>query len=311
METATSWIQAYSSVDRDEPVRSRGTGHGPGLIAVAHDGLWVANRHSGTVGRLDPQTLELSGTLRIRKSPVAIAAGHDAVWVLGSNGWLWRIWPDAQRAEGVARLGRRTISITVAGDLIWALRRSGRLFGLEPASGEVAIEGKIPGGARHIVARSGALWASCDRGRRLVLFNPETGKCDGDVQLNQPVRCLAILGGALHAGCGRMRSPKRGWLHTIDCSTERLASTIELPGQPRAMVCGLDKVWVACGNGLSREGTIERIDIASGQTTTWRTTDWIVSSLALSDDTLFASMSLELAMPVFGGQGILGGGGGS
>lgn len=76
-------------------------------------------------------------------------------------------------------------------------------------------------------------------------------------------------------------------------------------------------MWAACASSWSREGTIQRVDVAGGRPTMWWETDWLVSSLALNEGMLLAAMSLEVAVPVVGahvggtgGTGDGGGGGG-
>lgn len=307
---ATGWVQAFSTTDPEASAAWTGTGHGRGAIAVAHDGVWVANRGSRTVARLDPLTLELGAIQRFRKPPVAIVGGPAAVWAVGSSGWLWRLWPDGKGAEGVARLGRGATALATAEGLIWVLRESGRLLGLEPAGGTVAIEGRVPRGAGHMVAHGGALWVSCSRDRRLVRFDPLTGQSGTELAFPQPIRRLIVTEDALLAGCTRRLSPKRGWLHTVDTATQRITSTVELPGGPRAIACDAQTAWVACGTGVDRKGTIERIDRGSSARTTWRATDWAVGDLALLDGRLLAAMSLALAVPTTSGEFVGGGGGG-
>lgn len=298
----TGWVRAFSTSDRSAPTHSAGTGHGRGTIAVGHGSLWVANWGSRSIARLEPRTLELAAIQSFSRAPVAIAAGPNAVWSVGSNGWLWRLGPDTQQAEGVSRLGRKATAIAVVGDLIWVLRKNGRLCGLEPVSGEVVAESKLPRGANHMVANDNALWVSCGRNRRVLRFNPERNELSAEIRLDQRIRCLVADDGMLLAGCARPFSRDEGWLHAIDCRTERVVSTARLPSQPRAIAADGKTAWVACGKGLDRDGTIERVDVDSGQSAEWRATDWAISSLALVDNVLLASMSLELAVPYESGH---------
>jgi hypothetical protein len=171
-----------------------------------------------------------------------------------------------------------------------------------------------------MVAHDDALWVSCGRDRRVARFDPERGQLSAEIQLDQRIRCLIAAGSTLLAGCARTVSFNKGWLHAIDCRTEQVVSTTDLPSQPRAIAVDGETAWVACGRWLYREGTIERVDLGSCQVTEWRATSWAVGGLALVDDVLLASMSLELAVPAdagnfvgaagSGGCGGEGGGGG-
>lgn len=294
---ATGWIRMISTTDRETPTRYVGTGHGRGAVAVAHGGIWVANCASRSVSRVDPMALEVTAVQRFRKMPIGIAAGPSAMWALGLNGWVWRIWPEGRGAEGIARLGMRPAALSVAGGLIWVLRRKGRLIALEPASGEIEMECRVPRFARDMASVEDELWISCGRGRRAVRVDPATATIAAEVPLAHRARCLAPGDGSLLVGCARAIPQRKGWLTLLDRERGEVVSTFELPSQPRAIVADGGTAWVACGLDWTREGTIERVDLDTGETVTWYSTDWAVSDVALSGDTLLAAVSLSANAP--------------
>ncbi len=202
----TGWVQVFE-IDADVPTRHVGTGHGQGVMAVDEDAVWVANGLSSTVARLDRRTLEITAVLRLRKTPVAIAAAMDAVWIVCSNGWLWRVWPAGPRAEGVARLGGRMRAIAAVGGWIWVLGERGNLMRLEPGSGEVTLETEIGRGARRLIAAEGALWATCRCGRRLKRIDPDSGAIEAEIRTPRRVTCLAAGDGTVWLGCARRFFP--------------------------------------------------------------------------------------------------------
>lgn len=294
---ATGWIRTISTTDREAPTRYVGTGHGRGAVDVAHDGIWVANRATRSVSRVDPVTLEVTAIQKFRKMPIEIDAGPSAMWALGLNGWVWRIWPEGRGAEGIARLGRRPAALTVAAGLVWVLHRSGRLTALEPATGTIEVESRVPRFARDMVTVEGRLWISCGRGRRVVSVDPATAEVGAEVALPPRARCLAPGDGSVLVGCARSLPLQRGRLIKLDSASSGIAATFELPSQPRAIVARGSVAWVACGLDWTREGSIERVDLDSGETTTWYETDWAISDLALSGDTLLAAVSLSANAP--------------
>lgn len=317
-QAATGWLRAFSTVARDAPTRYVGTGHGRGAMVVAHGGIWVANRRSRSMVRVDPDTLEVTSAQRLRKMPIAVAAGPESVWAFGSNGWLWRIRPDDGRAEGIARLGRGATSVAAAGGLVWALRRNGRLDGLELASGEIMASTRVPGRAFHAAGSATALWVSCRGGRRLVRVDPRSGLVEAEIELPNRASCLAAGDDGVLVGSAPCFRSARGWLHTIDWQGRQVASTVELSSRPRAIAAADGAAWIACSGKWSREGVIERVDLEAGRAAPWVETGWAVSDLAVSGDVLLASMSLVTPVPVlgpgyygggFGGDG--GGGGGN
>lgn len=309
-QAATGWLRAFSTGDRNAPTRYVGTGHGRAAMVVAHGGIWVVNRRSKSVVRVDPDTLEVTSLQKLRKTPIAIAAGPDRIWALGSNGWLWRIRPGDGRAEGVARLGRGSKALAVAGGLVWIVRGNGRLDGVEPASGETAVEARVPGGVLHAAGGDTALWVSCHGGGRLARLDPRSGLVEAEIELPDRAQCLAAADSGVLVGGARRLRHRRGWLHAVGWQEGQIVSTVGLPSQPRAIAAGPDSIWVACGRGWSREGTIERVDLGAATATPWVETGWTVSDLAVSGDLLLAAMSLVPVVPIYDGDAVGVGGGG-
>ena len=54
----------------------------PVSVAVGAGSVWVANRQTRTVQRIDPATNRTIATLRLHNPPVAISVGDGAVWVV-------------------------------------------------------------------------------------------------------------------------------------------------------------------------------------------------------------------------------------
>ncbi len=69
-------------------------GNGPRAIAVGGGAVWVANSRDGTVVRINPASMSLSGLVTVGADPSAISVGDDGVWVASSgSGSISRIDP--------------------------------------------------------------------------------------------------------------------------------------------------------------------------------------------------------------------------
>jgi branched-chain amino acid transport system substrate-binding protein len=56
-------------------------------IAVGAGAVWVANRTTGTVSRIDPQTNRVTETVAVGNTPGRVSTGEDGVWIAtGTNG---------------------------------------------------------------------------------------------------------------------------------------------------------------------------------------------------------------------------------
>jgi hypothetical protein len=304
---ATGWLEVCGASAIDEPARRIGTGHGRGALAIGPDDIWIANQASRSVARLAPDTFDLTAMLKLRKFPVAIAAGNDFAWVLCSNGWLWRISPSGPQVEGVARLGARARSVAVTRDSVWVLREGGRLIRLDQSSGEILVEVRVPGTARKMVFGHGALWIIAKRGRKVLRVDAESGETLAELPAPQRAVSLDASEQGVWLGC-HQPWPRRGnWLYAVNPTTEDLGEPIQLPGPPRAIGQGQRSLWLACSADSRRRCTIERLEPSNGTLETWRKTDWAVSDLAVVGDSLLLAMSLAVSVPE-GGPGYVGDG---
>ncbi len=81
------WVTVPSAdvVVRIDTASGQGTtievGDDPFGIAVASDAVWVTNRGSGTVSRIDPNTASVDATTTVGFRPTGIAAIDDHVFV--------------------------------------------------------------------------------------------------------------------------------------------------------------------------------------------------------------------------------------
>lgn len=308
-QAATGWLHAFDITDPERPLRYVGTGHGRGSTVVAHGGIWVASSRSESVVKVDPETLEMIEVQKLGKAPVALAADAESVWVLGSNGWIWRLWPGGE-AESVVELDRGAVAIEVAGGLVWVLHRDGGLAGVEPPNGEIVVECKLPRPSRLMTGDDDGLWIACRSGGRLARVDPSDGLVAADIELPQRANCLALAGNRLFAGCRRALA-RRGSLLAIDCAEARVVATSALPTGPRAIVAqSSSTAWVACGGRLAREGTIQQVDLPSETVTERWKTDWQVSDLDLSHGILLATMSIGLGGYLGDGDFLVGAGDG-
>jgi streptogramin lyase len=313
----TGWVRVFARAADGESGWNVGTGHGRGAMAIDRSALWVANRASRTVTKLDLPHLEIAAIGRVRRIPIAVASGAVGVWVACSNGWLWRMHPETGRAQGVARLGRRTRALAVTESWVWALRENGELLRIEPATGEVTLRRRLGRGGRQMALASDALWVTVKRGHEVLRLDPDSGDVETRVKPLHQVISLAADGDSLWMGSRRWRSTRKGWLSRIDASEPALKEWHRLPGQPRALACGSGVVWLACAARWEREGTLQRFDPATGTLLVQEETQWPVYDLLCAGDQVLATMGIAISGPVDAGPGYFdlgaageGGGGG-
>jgi uncharacterized membrane protein YgcG len=306
---ATAWVQPCSiSVAGAKGDRIE-CGHGFGRLAIEGDSIWVTNAASETVMRIDGRTDLVDSFSELRRTPVAIAVGTEAVWVVCGNGWLWRFHPDGQ-GEGVARLGHGARGLACDRETAWILHGSGELASVDQATGETAVEAKVRRGGRQIICADGTLVALTGHGSRVCRIAPASGMVEAESRL--PARGVrgAVHDGVLWVACGRRRSRWWGALVPVDLATMKVGAPRLLPGAPRAIAAGAEHLWVACGRRGDKKSSVLRVEPGSGDATPWVESDWTIYDLAVAGDRLLLSAGLALAGPAAtGGDGGGGGGG--
>ena len=96
-------------------------GPGPSALAVGEGGVWVVNRHVGTLWRIDPATNAPTEVVHIGSDPAAVAVGKGAVWVAGGEeGVVTRVDPAHPGEVEKVKTGNSPAAIAVAGGSVWA-----------------------------------------------------------------------------------------------------------------------------------------------------------------------------------------------
>jgi hypothetical protein len=273
-----------------------GTGHGRGLIEVTGNVVWVANCWSRTLARLNPFSLEVTAMLNLRKIPVAMATGAEALWVLCRNGWLWRVSPPLPHMTGVARVGGQARSVAADDHAVWTLCDGGRLTQLEPTSAEPILVTSVGRGAEKLVLTPWALWVIAGRERRLLEIDRRTGQIQRQFHLDVPAVDVVPIGQALWVvgshRRGRRTADGPGRISQITEGAGTPSPPICLSESPRAAAAGNNSIWIACGQrGWGKSANIERFEPRSGEVRTIvAATGWPVDGLVAIGHSVLTAM---------------------
>jgi DNA-binding SARP family transcriptional activator len=143
---------------------------GPGrrAAAVGSGSFWVSNpvtrypatERLGRVSRLDLETGEVLGRIRLPAPPVAIATSADAVWVALERGeHVWRIDPRDDVATAAVPIDGEVVDLAVGENAVWALSRRGTVSRIDPRTSRVTGTVEL-GRGTSIVAGHGSVWVA-------------------------------------------------------------------------------------------------------------------------------------------------------
>jgi DNA-binding beta-propeller fold protein YncE len=103
-------------------------------VAAGSDSVWVLNRNTATVTRIDARTRGVTATIAIGvdRVPNALATDGRSVWVANEDGTLSRIDP-ATASPTSLWVGESLRQVAVAGNRVWVAT--------------TALDQQLPGGA--------------------------------------------------------------------------------------------------------------------------------------------------------------------
>jgi streptogramin lyase/predicted Ser/Thr protein kinase len=236
-------------------------GRGPLRLAVGGGGVWATSASEGTLSRIDPSSLEVTGRpLRLGPGISGVAFGAGSVWVASPrSGEVLRVDPSAEAVTARIGVGGRPGAVAFGGDRVWVADETRRgITAINAAGGRVYRRGIVPHAAPlRLAVGAGGLWvssASTGAIRRIDLGSAEAG---APIQVGRGPAGITVGHGLVWVANSRGASVAR-----VDPSVNaRLGEPIELGGRPGGIDAGTDVVWVANAS----EDSVSRIGLSSGE----------------------------------------------
>jgi YVTN family beta-propeller protein len=176
-------------------------GRSPIAIAATEDAVWVANQGDGTVSRIDPSTDAVVATIPVDASPVGISAGAGGVWVASGG----------DRAPTVSRI--------------------------DPTSNTVVATIPLSAAPSSIAAGDGGVWVVSSHDREVLLIDPATDRVAGTVTtFIDPPESVAVAPDAIWVAGGR-------YVSRLDPYSLRLVELVAVGGDATAVAVGAGSVW--------------------------------------------------------------------
>jgi streptogramin lyase len=201
-----------------------------GIVATP-DAVWVslirfAGRGKlGTVLRVDPGTNRVVASLRVGKSPSAMAVEGDRLWVVdASAGSVSIVDTKANRVSGTVHLSPGLSSIASGFGSMWVTNaRHGAVVRIDPSARTVLARIRIGGPSFSIAVSGDGIWTALPGSGRLV-HRPggEHARGDDRGRRRSP---RGRRSGTLPLGHDEQRradSPDRSRLASVEVSTERV-----------------------------------------------------------------------------------------
>ena len=235
----------------------------PDAISYGSGSVWVANLDDQTVARIDPNTRTVTGRSAVQDTPTGLAAGSDAVWVVGSNAGspfvtVRRIDPDFNTVTPARRIGNVETggpgSVATLGQGVWVAPSAGLVSQLNPKTAAVLRRIDPNAGPNAIAVGSDAVWLTDGRANTVTRIDA-TGLLT-PIGVGHGPSAIVVGEGAVWVADSLDDKVVR-----IDPSTHAVTTSIPVGASPRGLTLGDGSVWVA----NARDGTVTRIDAATAK----------------------------------------------
>ena len=251
----------------------------PTSIVAGGGAIWTLNTGDGTIARMDVSTRRVSRTVPAGYGASDIAFSDGQVWVADASADVARALDSAGRTDAVVHLGipharRRSgasfaaVALAARGDEIWAAGGDGLTTVVINASakrvvrrieGQRAVDADTSPAGPDIAIGPAGVWATPGTDELLELDSPthsivQLGGFDGD----QGITSVAVGSDVWATGAGV------AW--QVRPAPAQPQGTFAVGQRPTGIALGANSVWTA----NSVDGTVTRIDLVRGTTTTIR-----------------------------------------
>jgi YVTN family beta-propeller protein len=181
------------------------------LVATGAGAVWATSYRHSTVYRIDPVTRTRSAWTDVPATPVGIAVGERAVWV---------------------------VSVRAADDPR-KVATSGTLARIDPAKAGTVSTIPFPIAPSGIAVAFDAVWVTANSQDTVLRIDPETHAVVRMIEVGEGPTAVAASDDAIWVVNARSRTISR-----IDPETNTVVATIPVNGTPSAIASGEGKIWV-------------------------------------------------------------------
>jgi streptogramin lyase len=234
------------SIDELKPIAVVQLGKTADWVAIAPDAVWIGSTGPNAVHRIDPRTNARVATVALDGEPCAgLAIGFGSLWVplCGATPTLAKIDLATNRLTAVFKLGPAIAEggVATSDDSVWLVTdKNGTLARIDPASGKVRQNIRVPAGSFNPSFNDGVIWVTRAEGAEITAVDAKTGTIRGSAPTSPGPRFLAKGAGAVWT-----LNQGDGSLTRIDAQTMKATNTVPLdtPGHGGDITFGGGMIW--------------------------------------------------------------------
>ena len=205
-----------------------------------------------SIGVLDPESGEVTATVRLEDRPGSVAASANAVWVTSPDvGTVTRIDPTDQEIRDTIRVGENPTEIAFGFGAVWVVESGGpSVSRISADTDEVVDTIEVGNGPAGIAVGEGAVWVTNRFDGTVSRIDPNRGEVIEKISVGLDPHGIAVGFDSVWVGLAGASTVVR-----IDPQTNDVTDTT-LVNAPGSLAVSADAVWVV--NTL--DDTVSRIN---------------------------------------------------
>ena len=224
-------------------------------VVAGPDAIWVLNRSSSELLKVDPKTNAIASTIALASPPCAGALfAFGGVWAGDcKTPAIVRVDPAAAKVAATIALpagGSATTWAMAVGSVWTLLDQRGTLARIDPDTNQIVAEVYMSPGSNVIAFGEGALWVADAKAHTVTRVNPFTNVIGESIKVGKAPIAIAAGAGAVWSLNGA-----DGTISRIDPKTNKVTATIKAGtiGASGSIAVSDGSVWVSVpGQPLTR-----------------------------------------------------------
>jgi YVTN family beta-propeller protein len=226
-------------------------GSGRGTLSAAPDSIAV----------IDPKSNRLVDTVPMGSTPIEVAVGEGAVWVVNSqDGTLSRIDPGTRKVTRTIGLGTPASDVAVGFGSVWVANGTAcSLTRVDPRTGapaetlhQLSEQPLVSPAALGVATGEGSLWLTSGT-ERVLRIDPATGRTIATIPVPAGPLAVGVGEGAVWIGSLARRVSR------IAPRTNEVTASVPVGDEAEGIAAGVGAVWAAVccdsGGGSTRRPT--------------------------------------------------------
>jgi DNA-binding beta-propeller fold protein YncE len=251
-------VVAYLLLRDDGPgTETLALGGGTDGVTVGEGSVWVADRGDSFITRVDPQSMEETGSVDVQPIPDSLAVHHNRgeLWVtIMRENRVDRIDPTTEEVVERIPVGEDPEGVVAGFGAVWVANKGS---GTVTRIGDDGERVSRPVGPEpiHLAVAEDKIWVTVSGQGRLVELDAETADRTGR---SIPVEG-APRGVAFHEGLLWVAASQADKVVVADPSEQAVVDSIDVEPNPREVRAGEGGLWVTNADG----GVVSKIDASS------------------------------------------------